>query len=297
VIRLPLAVAAVALTLMVPAEVVTSRPQGGIRTVYVAAVDKKNAPVMDLTAAEFVVKENGKVRTISRAGLALAPMQIALMLDNGGLALGAIRQGAGQFIQTLQGKGEFAIFTVGGRMLPLIDFTRDVPKLYAGLKSLLARNTTSTDLLDGYIEVAGEFQRREAERPVIVTIASEGEELSSAPAPAVLAAIQKSGAKFYYIGLGAPVTQGTRGGLSNSSNASEAGSRNAVLGAAPRNSGGRTEQVLHPSGVTLLMQQFADELAAQYAVTYSTDATEARFSIETSRKGVTVRGPARVGSR
>ena len=295
-IRLPLAVAAAALTFLPLAEVVTSG-QGSMRTVYVAAVDKKNAPVMDLTAADFVVKEDGKVRTISRAPLASAPMQIALMLDNGGLSLGAIRQGAGQFIQTLQGKGEFAIFTVGGRMLPLIDFTTDVPKLYAGLKSLMARNTTSTDLLDGYIEVAGEFQRREAERPVIVTIASEGEEMSSAHAPAVLAAIQKSRAKFYYIGLGAPVTQGTRGGLANSSNGSEAGSRNAVLGAAPRNSGGRTEQVLHASGVTPLMKQFADELAAQYAVTYSTDATEARLSIETKRKGVTVRGPTRVGSR
>lgn len=281
---------------MLTADVVTTR-QAGMRTVYVAAVDNKNAPVMDMTSADFVVKEDSKVRAISRAGLAPAPMQIALILDDGGLALGAIRQGAGQFIQTLQGKGEFAIIMVGGRKLTLVDFTTDVPALYAGLKNLLARNTTSTDLLDGFIDVAELFQRRKAERPVMVTIASEGEELSSARAPVVLDAIQKSGAKFYYIGLGAPVTQGTRGGLAESSNEAESGNRNAVLGAAPKNSGGRSEQVLQPSGVTVLMKQFADELAAQYAVTYATDAAEARFSIETKRKGVTVRGPARVGSR
>jgi VWFA-related protein len=271
--------------------------QPGMRTVYVAALDNRNAPVRDLTAADFVVKEDGKVRNVSTAAPASAPLKIALLLDDGGLGLDAIRQGAGQFIQTLQGRGEFAIVTVGGRKLTLVDFTTDIPVLYAGLRKLLARNTTSTDLLDGFIDVAGEFQRRETERPVMVTIASEGEEVSSARAPVVLEAIRKSRAKFYYIGLGVPVTQGTRGGLMEISNAAEAGHRNAVLGAAPKNSGGRSEQALQPSGVPVLMKQFADELLAQYAITYTTDLSEARFSVETSRKGVKVRGPARVGSR
>jgi hypothetical protein len=271
--------------------------QAGTRTVYVTALDNKHTPITDMTAADFVVKEDGKVRAVSTAALASGPMQIALFLDDGGLGLGEIRQGAGLFIQTLQGKGDFGIFTVGGRTLTHVDFTTDVPALYAGLKRLLARNTQSTDLLDGYIEVAGQFRRREAERPVMVTIANEGEELSTARAPVVLDAIYKSRAKFYYIGLGAPVTRGTRGGLAESSNAAESGHRNAVLGAAPKNSGGRAEQALQHSGVPVLMKQFADELASQYAVSYATDAPEARFTIETTRKGVRVRGPARVGSR
>jgi VWFA-related protein len=295
-VRLTFALFGAASLLMLAAPAAMTR-QAGQRTVYVAAVDRKHVPVTDLTAADFVVKEDGKVRTVTKAEVATAPLKIALLLDDGGLGLGGIRQGAGQFIETLQGKGEFAIITVGGRKLTLLDFTANVPALYAGLKNLLARNTTSTDLLDGFIDVAAEFQRRETERPVMVTIASEGEEVSSARAPVVLEAIQKSRAKFYYIGLGVPVTQGTRGGLAESSNSAEAGNRNAVLGAAPKNSGGRSEQVLQPSGVPVLMKQFADELAAQYAVTYATDAREARFNIETTRKGVTVRGPSRVGSR
>jgi VWFA-related protein len=295
-LRLPLVLVSAASIVMLAAPVIDGR-QAGLRTVYVAALDNKNAPVMDMTAADFVVKEDGKVRAVTQAGLATAPMQIALLLDDGGLALDTIRQGAGQFIQTLQGKASFAIITVGGRKLTLVDYTTDVPVLFAGLKKLLARNTTSTDLLDGFIDVAAEFLRREAARPVMVTIAAEGEEVSSARAPVVLEAIQKSGAKFYYIGLGVPVVQGTRGGLADSSNAAEAGNRSAVLGAAPKNSGGRSEQALQPSGVPVLMKQFADELAAQYAVTYSTDAAQAKLSIETSRKGVKVRGPARVGSR
>jgi hypothetical protein len=292
-VRLPLACVAVALVLALPARMV-SAPQTGVRTVYISVVNK-NVPVPDMTAADFVVKEDGKERTISRAELARQPMHIALMLDNGGLNLNAIRQGAGQFIEALQGKGEFAIITIGGRKLTLVDFTTDVPKLYSGLKSLLARNTTSVDLLDGFIDVAKDLEFRKAARPVIVTIATEGEELSNTRASFVLEALQRSGAKLYYIGLGAPVTQGTRGGLANASNEAESGNRNAVLGAGPRNSGGRSEQVLQPLGVPVLMKQFADELAAQYAITYATDTPEARLSIETRRKGVTVRAQTRVG--
>ena len=132
-----------------------------------------------MTAADFVVKENGAVREIATAQVATVPMSIALMLDNGGMALGAIRQGAGQFIEALQGRAEFAIFTIAVRKLTLVDFTKDIPSLYEGLKTLLARNTNSVDLLDGFVDVSKAFQARGAARPVIVAVAAEGEEVSS----------------------------------------------------------------------------------------------------------------------
>ena len=69
--------------------------------------------------------------------------------------------------------------------------------------------------------------------------------------------------------------------------------RSAVLGAAPKNSGGRSEQALQPNGVPVLMQQFADELAAQYAVTYEAASVSGKLSFETTRKGISVRGPSR----
>jgi hypothetical protein len=44
-----------------------------------------------------------------------------------------------------------------------------------------------------------------------------------------------------------------------------------------------------------MMEQFAMELAGQYAVTYRTDAAGGALSVETSRAGVRLRAPARVG--
>jgi len=115
----------------------------------------------------------------------------------------------------------------------------------------------------------------------------------------VLDAIQKSSAKVYYIGLGVPVTQGNRPAYTADRNADstveEAGNKNTVLAAAPKNSGGRSDQALQPSGVPVIMKQIADELAGQYQITYTSDAAEAKLTVETRRKNVKLRAPARVG--
>jgi hypothetical protein len=285
----------IALTLLLATSLVSAR-QTRTRVVYVSAITGRNVPVTDMAAGEFVIKEDGKRGLITRAERATAPMQVALMLDDGGLALGAIRQGAGQFIHTLQGRGEFSIITIGAQNLTLVDFTTEVPQLYSGLRKLLPRSAVPTYLLDGLLEVAKGFQRREAQQPIIVVVATEAEELSNVRATVVLEALQKSGAKLYYIGLGFPVTQGNRPALSldrpESSTVYETANRSAVLGAAPENSGGRSEQALQPTGVPVLMQQFADELAAQYAITYEAARPDAKLSFETTRKGVKVRGPS-----
>jgi VWFA-related protein len=276
-------------------------PQTATRTVYISAVDNKEAPVEGLTAADFTIKEDGNTREVVSAEIARTPMQAVLMLDDSGLGLGAIRQGAGQFIETLQGRAEFAIVTMGGRNLPLVDFTADPPTLYAGLQKMLTRNAPSTYILDGLVEAAQTLQRRKAARPVILLVVVEGEELSSARPEVVMNEIQKSGAKLYYVGLGPPVTQGNRpayaAARAGDSTEDESGKRNSVLGSAPKNSGGRSEQILQSSGLVGLLKQMAVELAGQYSLTYKTDSAEAKLSVETKKKGVKLRAPARVGSK
>jgi VWFA-related protein len=289
------AVAALGLTTGVGAR------QTSQRTVYVTATTGKYVPVMDLAASDFVVKEDGKAREIVKAERATVPLHVALMLDNGGVAINAIRQGSAELVKALQGNATFTVVTIGGRALTLVEFTDSVPTVFVGLGNLLARNTTTTDLLDGMLELSAEFQRRKAERPVIIAIATEGEEVSNTRAPVVLEALQKSGTRLYYIGLGPPVTQGSRPSLAgnrpDSGTDAETANRNTVLGTGPKNSGGRSEQVLQDTGLVPLMKQFADELLNQYAVTYATDAPQAKLNVETKRKGVTLRAPARVGAR
>ena len=117
----------------------------------------------------------------------------------------------------------------------------------------------------------------------------------------MLQAIQQSGAVFYYIGLGAPVTSGTRPSLGANRAADsteyESVQRNIVIGSAPKNSGGRSEQVLQPGGIEPLMLEFAAELAGQYAVTYRDRRDRARLEVTTTRPGLKLRAPARIGEK
>ena len=175
-------------------------------------------------------------------------MHVVLMLDNSGLGLGAIRQGAGLFVETLQGQAEFAIMTLGASNQVLVDFSKP-PVLYSALQTLLARNSPPAYVLDGLMDASRLLMKKESDRPVIVLVASEVEELSTTRAEVVLDALQKSGARFYYVGMGAPLTRGTRPALTDNradaSTEDESTKRNAVIGAGPKNSGGRSEQVLN----------------------------------------------------
>jgi len=228
-------------------------------------------------------------------------MQIALLLDDGGPSLAAIRQATGQFVERLQRKAAFSLTTTAGQPQTRVSSTADPRQIYQALQGTFANVAPTTKFLDAVLETARNFVRRRVVRPVIVAIVTEGEELSASRADVVLEAIQQSGAVFYYIGLGTPVTSGTRPSLGANRSADsteyESVQRNTVIGSGPRNSGGRSEQVLLPNGVEPLMLEFAAELAGQYALTYETDAGRGRLEVTALRPGVKLRAPARIGEK
>ena len=272
------------------------------RTIYVTALDRDGKPVTGLTAADFRIKEDGRVREIDRVEPAVEPMQIALLLDDASPSLGPTRQAAGNFVERLQGKAVFALMSTAGTPQTRVRFTSDPRDLYRGLQNFFPNRAPTTQFLDALVDVSRGFVRGRASRPVIVAIVAEGEELSEVRADVVMQALQQSRAIFYYVGLGLPATSGTRPAMDANRPASsteyESIQRNVVIGAAPTNSGGRSEQVLQPAGLEPLMQQFAAELAvAQYAVTYFTNSDRAKLEVETTRPGVKVRAPARVGPK
>jgi hypothetical protein len=73
------------------------------RKVYIAAADSKGAPVIDLTASDITVKEGGKAYPATTLQPATAPMQVAILVDDGGT--GAFQPAVAQFLQTCLGRG------------------------------------------------------------------------------------------------------------------------------------------------------------------------------------------------
>jgi VWFA-related protein len=270
------------------------------RAVYVTALDGKGVPVAGLTAADFTIKEDGKVQQVISAEVATTPLTVALMIDDSGLGLQSIREGAAAFVTRLRGLGQIALFTTGGRNLKLVDYTDSTAALMGGINRTFARQTSGAFLVDGLADAAKEFTAREIKRPVIVSVATEGEEFSQIRTADAMAALQRSGAQVYLVRLGRPVVGSSNAvGLNRGeSNADEMAQANAVFGQAPPRTGGRIEQLASHTGIPRLMAQIATELAGQYVVTYTTPhltKPDVKLEVSTSQRGTKVRAPQRVG--
>jgi len=271
--------------------------EGVTRAVYVSVLDRNDVPVTDLGPNDFVVKEGGKTRDVVEAGMANVPLRIALLVDDNGT--GIFRYGVVKFIERLQGRAEFALSTVNGQNQKLVDYTADVNLLTAAIGQLTARPGTNDggQLLEGIFETAKDFQKRPTRRPVIVVLTVGGEEHSTLPAHHVLEELLKSGAALHVFAINSaairPTAAVSRPGalLEENMNLSE------VLGDGPKQSGGKREEIVAAPGVVVGLQQLAEALRSQYAVSFSrSDPPKSgdKISVSVKRSGLTVRAPMKL---
>jgi VWFA-related protein len=281
----------------------TPSPAEGTRHAYFTAVDRKGDPVADLTTADVRVREDGTERQVVGVERATAPLQIAMLVDDSGAGLRFIREAVGAFIQRMGGRAEMSLTSTGGKNTQLVDFTAQVPDLYAGVRRLVTRNTSNAldgaYLLDGVHDAIEAFSARVPERPVILVVTLESSEFSSRRAARLLDELQASRAILHVVALGKPTLktmsgfnegpmQSVREGLDENMN------RKKFLEDGTRESGGRLEQVLVDSGMTAALTSIADELLSQYVVVYSHGGGKAarKINISVGRSGVKVRARA-----
>ena len=269
-----------------------------VRTVYVSATDKNGTPVADLTAADFVVKEGGKARTVVAAQPATMPMRIALIIDDNGT--GIFRYAVGRFIERLQGKAEFALSTVAGQHLKIVDYTADVTALSDAIARLTARPGTADggQLLEGIFEVAKDLERRKAPRSIIVALTVGGEEHSTLPGHHVLDQLRKSGAALHVVSVTGSVLRSMATVQKPAALLGENLNLNEVLGDGPKQSGGRRDEIVASAGLVVGLQQLAQTLNHQYAIQYARpERSSGKLNVSVNRAGVTVRAPERVPDR
>jgi VWFA-related protein len=272
-------------------------PETQTRRVYISALDDKGVSVTDLTAADFAVKEGGKAREIIKAGPATAPLQIAILVDDNGT--GIFRYAIGKFIESLLGRAEFAISTVTGQTLRIVDYTPNAQSLSEAIGKLAARPATNDggQLLDGISETALDLDKRKAGRPVIVALTVGGEEHSTLPAHHVLDNLRQSGAALHVVLV---VNTALRSQASAPNAASLLGENmnlGEVLGDGPKQSGGHRDEIIAATGIPAGLQQLAESLKHQYVIEYTLpDGVKPadKLSVTTKRKGVTLRAPTRI---
>jgi VWFA-related protein len=267
------------------------------RTVYVTVTDAKRAPILDLTADDFSIKEDGKTREITKAEIATSPLRIAVIIDDNGT--GIFRPSAGAFMQRLLGKAEFSLSSVTGQVMKLVDYTGNANILSEGLAKIAVRAATNDggQLLSGIYEAAKEIEAKKPARPVILALTVGGEEHSPLPAHHVLDQLRKSGAGLYVVSVAASAIRSTAAVNNPAELLGENMNKNEVIGDGPKQSGGRHDEIVAAPGIVQAVQQLAEELASQYKLTYVLPdgvKPNEKLTVTTRRKGAVLRAPTRV---
>jgi Ca-activated chloride channel homolog len=268
------------------------------RVVYLTVTDKNGAMVPNLTAADFVVKDSGKEREVLQVESATAPIRIAMIVDDNGT--GIFRYGVARFIERLQGRAAFALSTVAGQHLKIVDYTANVADLSDAIGRLTARPGTDDggQLLEGIFETAKDLEKRKAQRSVIVVLTVGGEEHSTLPAHHVLDQLRQSGAALHVFAVASSALASRVAVTKPAALLGENLNLSEVLGDGPRQSGGQRDEIVATAGIVAGLQQLADTLTHQYVIAYALPPkSNGKINISVKQPGVTVRAPMRVPDR
>ena len=264
------------------------------RTVYVTVTDGKGAPVTDLTPADFVVKEGGKEREIVKAAPATARLRLAIAVEERLTADGFVRLGIFEFVKRVANVAEISLISVGLANRTVVDYTTDMGVLVGAINKFSLNASRESNLSEGILEIVDSFIKNKAERPALVVVAiAAGQQ--SVDSRTVLEKLGDSGVTMHAATL-------TGGGLSAAPVGAlgEDSRREQVLGDGSRQAGGRQIDVNATTGIPKVLQQIANDLLAQYEITYVLPGgvkPNQRFGISTKKRGVSLRAPSRIPDR
>jgi VWFA-related protein len=276
------------------------------RTVYVSVVDKEGAPVTDMQAADFEVKEGGKVQEIA-AKPATAPLRVSILVADWGT--GSFQAGMAGFMEKLLGHAEFQLVSVLPQPVTVTDFTTDTVQLSEGLNHLGQRGRQpGAQLLEAIRDTARSIPA-EGKRAVILVLRIGNEGVSPLSGSSVRDAVRDSGAilEVVSVGVRTAAAPSAGGGVGFSSAAARAQMEDdearqsafalaQVMGDGSKETGGRNEHVISTTLVPML-ESIADELLHQYEITYTLPAGQKpsdKLEVKSTRKDVTVRAPSRL---
>jgi VWFA-related protein len=230
--------------------------QADERIIYASVVDKDGAPVMDLGAQDFVVREDGMAREVLRVTRDTDPLQIALLVDNSAAMrsrVAQLRRAAAAFVGSTREGVPIALITLAERPTIAASYNPDRATLLKAVDKLFAFEAGSY-LLDGIAETSQGLPQRQLRRSAIVVLTGLGPELSYRQYTEVLRIFREGGASLHVLQFGTGI--GRR-------------EREIVVNTGTSETGGRFEEILTTAGFEAKAAQLGAELSNQYRVVYA----------------------------
>jgi VWA domain-containing protein len=146
--------------------------QSNVRRVFAAVETSAGRSVLDISAAEFHLTENGVERPVVRAALATTPMRIVLMVDASGPAARFIpdfRSALNVFVDALPPEHEVVLVSISDQLRVRMPPTTDRARLRTAIANFSA-DGGGTVLVDGVLEADRRFLRAADRWPVFVVL-------------------------------------------------------------------------------------------------------------------------------
>jgi hypothetical protein len=237
--------------------------QSSQRSYLVTAIAESGVPVRSLTAADFVVREDGDVREVVSAELSTFPLAVSLLIDMTQPALEAnmltrdLRTAVASFVAAVRASepnSKIALVEVGAGAVTTADFDAPASALDAAAQRLFPAHPADAILLEAIGQAARSLQPMPTPRRAIVTVDfNSSESQTEDTMKRMTDSLHESGATVWSVSIRLPRAGGSR--------------REGALNMITRVSGGLRLVAGASSGLEAQLKKVAHSLASQYILT------------------------------
>jgi VWFA-related protein len=248
------------------------------RTVVVTVLDKEDAPIRDLTAADFTVYENRAARKVTAATLSTEPLSVLVMIDTAKSPIGTseptrdVRTALRTFVKTVYAGGtpvRMALMEYAGAGVMLRNFTELEAELDKAAARVVPSQRQNVVLLEALIEGARELRKQLGPRRAIVVLDRGSHDNSRVMPERIVDEVSKAGASVWAVSVASSRDTGQERQLEGTRSVSSSQAREAALDSLTEATGGARLTAMSSTGLESMMKKVADALISQYEVTYA----------------------------